>query len=179
MANTEILDAILNTYLYLHVLRPNRNYAKPPFKFIAKTQLEARELPLDEWHIEFLKSTLINDGFLEISINEGPDYLNLTPSGIKAAQIGFYEKAKKDKYIEEEIKKQTLENFKHSKYALYISGLTFIFSTIITMYSLWETKKSATTAQLEEIKHRLELFEKSSLLSDTTNKLNDTLKIKN
>jgi hypothetical protein len=68
MANSEILDAILHSYMYRLKLKldDNQKYEKLTFKFIAQTQLAGRQLPIDEWHIEFLKNTLLYDGFLVI-----------------------------------------------------------------------------------------------------------------
>lgn len=175
MANSEILGAILHSYMYLLKLKldDNQKYEKLTFKFIAQTQLAGRQLPINEWHIEFLKYTLLYDGFLELSFPESLDILDLTPLGIKAAQNGHYKKSMKDKFLEEEIKKETLKNFRRSQYSLFISIITLIISAGISIYNLFGATKYATLDQIMELKQRIDLIE--NFKYNTTRQPKDSL----
>lgn len=168
MTNNELLDAILYSYLVGIKLKFENSpeYKKLTFDFIAKAQ----DPDLEEWQLKFLRQTLINDGFIEPAKISGPEPYNLTPTGIKAAQTGWYKKTEKDLRTKEEITKQTLADFKRSKISLIVAIMAFIIPTIISIYTFQVNKHQPTREELQELQQRIEKLEslKNVANKDTT-----------
>jgi len=161
--NNEILDKILHSYLWAWKLKQDKDpkYPKLNFEKIARAQ----EQLIEDWHLEFLKRQLINDGFLVASDSKNGEPYELTPLGIKATQNGGYKSFQAEKQTDRDIKSQTLANLKSSKYSLIISIFAIIVPTIISLYSLWTSKQSPTD---EEVQHLLQRIERMENLKDET-----------
>jgi hypothetical protein len=179
MTNNQLLDAILTCYLFNEKLKhtdPNVS-KKLTFAFIAKAQLT----DIDEWRIEFLRKQLFNDGYLEYAkYGNGEPYI-LTASGIKAAQNNAYIKTEEDKQLDKELKLQTLLSLKRSKTAITISIFAIAIPTLISLYSLWTSKQSATTEEFQQLEERVKKLENSKTEAKTTSNVSvkafsDTLK---
>jgi hypothetical protein len=168
MTNNELLDAILNSYLYGLKLKFENSpeYKKLTFEFIAKAQ----NPDLEEWQLKFLRQTLINDGFIEPAKISGPEPYHMTPTGIKAAQTGWYKKTENDLRTKKEITKQTLADLKRSKISLIVAILAFIIPTIISIYTFQANKQQPNRQELQELRQRLEKLEslKNEAYKDTT-----------
>lgn len=186
MTNNELLDAILNSYLYAISVKYTNPalYRKMTFENVAKAQADGQNFKLDKWHLEFLRKKLLDEGFLEPSKYGNPDPYSLTTNGINFINSGGYSKAAIKRQREEQIQEQTLNSLKRSKTSLYISIFAIIIPTIISVYSLWTSKQSPTTDQIQELQQRIQKIENlkseaktikdSSLLN-----LADTLKMEN
>ena len=155
--NNKLLDSILHSYLFGQILKLNQDpkIKKLTFSFVVKTQ----EPLVEDWRMEFLKSQLLADGFIEVSNNIDEDLYELTPAGIKAAQTSWYSTSAVDKDTEREINLQTLASLKRSKHAIIISILAIIVPTVISLYSLWTSNQSPTSEQVKELQERLEKME--------------------
>lgn len=168
MTNNELLDAILYSYLYEYKLKLENSpeYKKLTFEYIAKAQ----DPDIEEWQLKFLRQTLINDGFIEPAKISGPEPYNLTPTGIKAAQTGWYKKTEKDLRTKKEITKQTLADLKRSKISLIVAILAFIIPTIISIYTFQANKQQPNRQELQELRQRIEKLEslKNEANKDTT-----------
>ena len=160
MTNNEILDKIL--YAYLHGLKlkldKDPKYARLTFKLV----VTAFDKEIEEWHIEFLRKQLFDDGLLEYAkYGDGEPY-ELTSKGIKAAQNGgWYSNSADERQSDKEIKSETLSNLKRSKSSLIISIFAIIVPTIISLYSLWTSKQSPKKEELQELQQRIENLENS------------------
>ena len=166
MTNNQLLDAILSCYLFNEKLKhtdPNVS-KKLTFAFIAKAQLP----DIDKWRIEFLRKQLFNDGLLEYAkFGDGEPFI-LTPAGIKAAQTNSYITNEEDKQLDKELKRQTLLSLKRSKTAITISVFAIIIPTLISLYSLWTSKQSASTEELNQLQERVKKLESSKTEAKTT-----------
>lgn len=160
MTNNELLDKIL--YAYLHGLKlkldKDPKYSRLTFKLVVK----AFDKEIEEWHIDFLRKQLFDDGLLECGkYGDGEPY-ELTPKGIKAAQNGgWYRNSAEERQSDKEIKSETLSNFKRSKTSLIISIFAIIIPTVISLYSLWISKQSPTKEEVQQLQQRIEKFENS------------------
>ena len=186
MTNNELLDAILNTYLYgISVKETNPAlYKRMTFESVAKAQADGKNFKLENWHLEFLKNKLLDEGFIELLKCGNPNQYNLTTNGINFINSGGYSKAAIKRQRDEQIQEQTLDSLKRSKDSLYISIFAIIIPTIISVYSLWLSKQSPTTDQLQELQQRIDKMEnlKSEAKTKTDNSLSnlsDTLKMEN
>jgi hypothetical protein len=171
MTHNNLLDAILSSYLFGQKLKLAKDprYKKLSFNLVAKAQ----DPTIDDWNIEFLRKRLFDDGFLENAKYGDPEPYELTPAGIKAAQIRWYSSQAEEKRLDKEIKEQTLLSLKRSKTALTISIFAFIIPTLISLYSLWTNKESATTEELQQLQKRIEKLESSKTESKTTSNVSE------
>lgn len=160
MKNTKILDSILHSYLYGEKLKLEGNplYHKMTFEYIFKSTTRGENFQVEPWQMEFLKLTLLNDGFIRLP-DSGIEPYELTKEGIKAAQISWYSKSAQDIEIEKEIKSLTISDLKRSKKNLNIAILALIIPTIISIYSLVETANSGKEKEKEIINLKTELNE--------------------
>jgi len=166
MTHNNLLDAILSSYLFGQKLKLTKDptYQRLSFKLVAKAQ----DPTVDDWNIEFLRKRLFDDGFLEYAKYGDPEPYELTPAGIKAAQTRWYSTQAEEKRLDKEIKKHTLLSLKRSKTALTISIFAFIIPTLISLYTLWTNKRSATTEGLQQLQKRIEKLESSKTEAKTT-----------
>lgn len=150
MTNNQILDAVLHSYLYGQKLKleGDPKYNKMTFEFIVQTQTKGEGFIVEPWQLEFLRQTLINDGFIKLPTS-GIEPYELTKEGIKAAQIGWYKKNAKDVELEKEIKALTVADLKRSKKNLLIAILALIIPTILSIYSLIQTANSDKEKEME------------------------------
>jgi hypothetical protein len=166
MTHNKLLDAILTSYLYGLRLKLDKDprYKKLSFNLVAKAQ----EPTIDEWHIEFLKKRLFDDGFLEYAkYGDGEPY-ELTPAGIKAAQTNWYSSNEEEKRLDKEIKQQTLLSLKRSKDAKIISIIAIIIPTLISIYALWLTKQQDNTEEVKQLKQQLDTIRQEQLRQQKT-----------
>lgn len=134
MTNNQILDAILHCYLFAQKMKLENNakYSKMTFEFIFNAQ--TKDQAVESWQMEFLKQTLINDGFIKLP-ETGVEPFELTPSGVKAAQLGWYKKNERDLETEIQINSLTIKDLKRSKTSLTIAVLALIIPTILSCKS--------------------------------------------
>jgi len=157
MTNNELLDTILQSYLYdLYLKLSNIPWDKKrTFEFIAKKQ----DPGIEEWHIKFIKKQLLDDGFLEPAKINGPEPYNLTPIGIKAAKMGHYKQTERKLNIEEEISKQTIANLKRSKKSLIIAICALVISTSMSLISLLNNKHNKAIEDIIKLDLRIDQIE--------------------
>ena len=156
MTNNQILDSVLGCYLYGQKLKleGNSQYNKMTFEFIVKSQTNGGGFKIDPWQMEFLKQTLLNDGFITLP-KSGIEPYELTKEGIKAAQNGWYKKNEKNIEIDEKIKSLTIENFKHSKKSLIVSILALIIPTVLSIYNLIQVSNNSKDQEIEKLKKEI------------------------
>lgn len=154
MTNNQILDAILHCYLFAEKMKLENNskYSKMTFEFIFNTQ--TKEHDVESWQMEFLKRTLINDGFIKLP-DSGVEPYELTPSGVKAAQLGWYKKNERDLETEIQISSLTIKDLKRSKTSLIIAVLALIIPTILSVYSLVQSINSGKEKEIDKLKTEL------------------------
>jgi hypothetical protein len=157
MTNNQILDTVLHSYLYGQKLKleGDPRYGKMTFEFIVKTQTKGENFEIEPWQMEFLRQTLLNDGFIKLP-ESGIEPYELTKEGIKAAQIGWYKKTARDAEIEKEIKSLTIEDLKRSKRNLVIAVLALIIPTIISIYSLIQTTNNNKDTELDKLRTEIQ-----------------------
>jgi len=157
MTNNQILDTVLHSYLYGQKLKleGDPRYNKMTFEFIIKTQTKGENFEVEPWQMEFLRKTLLNDGFITLP-ESGIEPYELTKEGIKAAQVGWYKKNAKDAEIEKEIKSLTIEDLKRSKRNLVIAVLALIIPTIISIYSLLQTTNNNKGTEIEKLRTEIQ-----------------------
>jgi hypothetical protein len=166
MTHNKLLDAILSSYLFGLRLKLDKDarYKKLSFKLVAKAQ----EPTIGDWHIEFLKKRLFDDGFLENAKYGDAEPFELTPAGIKAAQSNWYSSNEEEKRLDKEIKAQTLLSLKRSKDAKVVSIFAIIVPTIISIYALWLTKQQDNTAEVKQLKQQLDAIRQEQLRQQAT-----------
>lgn len=154
MTNDELLDRILQTYLWSNKLAYDNfeKYEKLNFTFIVKVF----EPDAPQWQIDLLRQTLLGDNFIKSSQLNAIEPYVLTPEGIKAAQIGWYRKQTLDRQTDDELKTHTIADLKRSKQSLFISILAFIVPTIISVYSLWTGNQQATKSEVQELRLQIQ-----------------------
>lgn len=169
MTHNKLLDAILSSYLFGLRLKLDKDprYKKLSFNLVAKAQ----EPTIDDWHIEFLRKRLFDDGFLEYAkYGDGEPY-ELTPAGIKAAQTNWYTSQADEKRIDKEIKEQTLKSLKQSGKALwtsYLSMIGTIGAAVIALIALTTTKQSDNSEELKQLKQQLDTIQQEQLRQQKT-----------
>ncbi len=151
MTNNQILDAILHCYLFAQKMKLENNakYSKMTFEFIFNAQ--TKDQAVESWQMEFLKQTLINDGFIKLP-ETGVEPFELTPSGVKAAQLGWYKKNERDLETEIQINSLTIKDLKRSKTSLTIALLAVIIPTILSVYSLVQSANSNKDKEIDKLK---------------------------
>lgn len=157
MTDNELLDKILDSYLHSEKLSQDNDsmYRKMTFDSVIKTH----EPTVDSWRIEFLKSKLFNDNFLTKAKTSRGEPFRLTSLGVEAAQTNWYSSLAAGKQKEDDIKDNTLVEFKRSKYSLIIAILSFIISTFISLYTLWVNKQQPTKAEVQVLHQRIQKLE--------------------
>lgn len=157
MKNTKILDSILHSYLYGQKLKLEGNplYNKMTFEYIFKSTTRGENFHVEPWQMEFLKLTLLNDGFIRLP-ESGVEPYELTKEGIKAAQISWYNKSAQDIEIEKEIKSLTINDLKRSKKNLTIAILALIIPTILSIYSVVQTGQNNKEDEIKNLKNELQ-----------------------
>lgn len=178
MTNDELLDRILQTYLWSKQLAYDdfEKYEKLNFVLIVKSL----EPDAPQWQIDLFRQTLLGDKFLHSLYPNANEPYVLTTEGIKAAQIGWYTKQTLDRQTDDELKKHTIADLKRSKQSLFISILAFIVPTIISVYTMWTGNQQATKSEVQELRlqiQKLELNDESKTTSiDSSSVPADTLK---
>jgi hypothetical protein len=166
MTHNKLLDAILSSYLFGLRLKLDKDprYKKLSFNLVARAQ----EPTIDDWHIEFLRKRLFDDGFLEYAkYGDGEPY-ELTPAGIKAAQTNWYTSQAEEKRIDKEIKEQTLLSLRRSKDAKIISIFAIIVPTLISIYALYITKQQDNTEEVKQLKQQLNTIQQEQIRQQKT-----------
>lgn len=157
MTNAELLDSIL--YCFAGILKEKLDgspkYNKVDFKHIARSQ----EPDIPDWQIDFLKMQLFMDGFLVIAKSGPEEPYELTPRGIKAAQIGWYKSKETAREQDREIRKETLAQLKRSKFFNALSIASIIFSILFSIYSAYTGYNTPSREEHQDLQRRLEKLE--------------------
>ncbi|MBB2950753.1 hypothetical protein [Sphingobacterium sp. JUb56] len=163
MNNNQILDSILHSYLFGQKMKLENDprYLKMTFDFIFNTQTKREET--ESWQMEFLKQTLLNDGFIKLP-ESGIEPYELTPTGIKAAQVGWYKKNERDVETEKQLNLLTVADLKRSKATLAIAILALIIPTALSIYSIIQSAKTDKDKEIEKL--RIELIEIKKEITD-------------
>ncbi len=166
MTHNNLLDAILSSYLYGQTLKHSKDptYKRLSFKLVAKAQ----DPTIDDWNIDFLKKRLFDDGFLEYAKYGDPEPFELTPAGIKAAQVSWYSSQAEEKRLDKEIKEQTLLSLKRSKAAKTISIWAIIVPTLISLTTLWLSIRPSKSKELPQLKQQLNTIQEKQLRQQNT-----------
>jgi hypothetical protein len=151
MTNNKLLDAILHSYLQNKQWElssdPRLNIAN--FSFIAKAQLP----DIENWRIDFLKETLLNDKLIEPAKYGDEEPFTLTADGIKGAQIGWYEQTESKRVDEKTIRDETIIGFKRAKESKIISIIAVIISFLLLVYTIY--KDIHKQLEISELKQEL------------------------
>lgn len=128
MTRSENLNNILYGLFEVHRKRQAKEKLDPrlTFAFIAK----AVNKDIEEWEINYLKETLINDGYIkmgEFGLGEPPQILQ---AGINFIIAGGYTQKDEELQTERLIKKETLVKFKYDKWSFLISIISLIIALI-------------------------------------------------
>ena len=166
MTNNQLLDTILKLYLTDRQweLSSNPLHKKLTFAKVVKSQ----DPTIEDWQIKFLKDQLFADKFLEYAKYGDGEPFKLTDAGIKAAQTGWYVTLQEKNEQEKIIRAETIKSLKRSKTALTVSIFAIIIPTIISLYSLWTSKLSATKEELQQLQERVKKLESSKTEAKTT-----------
>lgn len=166
MTHNKLLDAILSSYLFGLRLKLDKDprYKKLSFNLVAKAQ----EPTIDEWHIEFLRKRLFDDGFLEPAKYGDAEPYELTPTGIKAAQTNWYTSQAEEKRLDKEIKEQTLLSLRRSRDAKVISIFAIVVPTLISIYALYLTKQQDNTEEVKQLKQQINTIQQEQLNQQKT-----------
>jgi len=153
MTNNQLQDIILKLYLQNRqgALEGNPLHTKVTFAKIVKSQ----EPKIEEWRIAFLKDQLFADNFLENAKYGDNEPFSLTSAGIKAAQNGHYVPNESNRLLDNQTKIENLKSLKRSKGALTIAILALIISTLVSLYSLWNSNDSVPTQDFKQLQERV------------------------
>jgi hypothetical protein len=165
MTHNELLDTILTAYNWAEIMKIKKDpkYKKLTFNLVAR----AIEPTIEDWHIEYLRNRLFNDGFLSYSKFGDGEPFEITPDGIKASQANWYRSNAEDKKVEKETKIENLKSLKRSKTALWISVFAFIIPSIISVYTILTNKELPTKEQFQELQERIKKLENSKIEDKT------------
>lgn len=128
MTHTEKLNKILHILLDTHRKRLDKQQLdkRLTFAYICKTVAEVT----DDWEIDFLKQTLLSDGYIKMGESGDGEPPKITQEGIKFVQQGAYDREKKNREIDQKIKEETLKKFQYDKLALAIAILSLMISVV-------------------------------------------------
>lgn len=128
MTHSEKLNKILFVLLDTHRKRLDQQQIdkRLTFAFICNTVAEVTE----DWEVEFLKRTLLSDGYMKMESFGNGEPPVITQEGIKFVQQGAYEREKKNQEIDQKIKEETLKKFQYDKWAFSIAIISLIISII-------------------------------------------------
>lgn len=125
MTHNQKLDKIL---MGLLSRMPNRlingsDDKRLTFDFLCNALFEEEH---EVWETKFLEKRLIEDGYVSFVKYDSLKLPDITSRGISFIQNGGYQKEQKNKYVEEELKVQSLKNAKLSWISLVIAALALI-----------------------------------------------------
>ena len=145
-------------------LSGNPLHKKLTFSKVVKSQ----DPTIEEWEIKFLKDQLFADKFLEYAKYGGEEPYKLTDIGVKAAQTGWYASLSEKNEQEKIIRTETIKDFKRSKKALTISIIAIIVPTIISIYTLWASKRQDNSEEVKQLKQQLNSIQQEQLKQQKT-----------